>query len=182
MKKRTPRFLFNSGLAIKNVRDDIHRTAVRYREWRVQNLSAIVISEESPPKKNRIAGGLARHSSGAISSIEVVASTTTKWHTSRFSFIENLSIRTILALFDVPEFYRRKAGLHGSGTTSTLNFTDVLAVTGVNQELISRADESADLISVLGFKERWKGRWTWQGAVDHGTYGWFVIDGVVEAK
>lgn len=62
MKKRTPRFLFNSGLAIKNVRDDIHRTAARYREWRVQNLSAIVISEESPPK-NRIAGGLARHSS-----------------------------------------------------------------------------------------------------------------------
>lgn len=54
MKKRTPRFLFNSGLAIKNVRDDIHRTAARYREWRVQNLSAIVISEESPPKKTEL--------------------------------------------------------------------------------------------------------------------------------
>lgn len=183
MKKRTPRFLFNSGLAIKNVRDDIHRTAARYREWRVQNLSAIVISEESPPKKQNCRWlGSAQLGSGAISSIEVVASTTTKWHTSRFSFIENLSIRTTLALFDVPEFYRRKASLHCSGTTSTLNFTDVLAVTGVNQELISRADESADLISVLRFKERWKRRWTWQGAVDRGIYGWFVIDGVVEAK
>lgn len=156
MKKRTPRFLFNSGLAIKNVRDDIHRTAARYHEWRVQNLSVIVISEESSPQKKQSCWwlGSAQLGSGTISSIEVVASTTTKWHTSRFSFIENLSIRTILALFDVPEFYRRKTSLHGSGTTSTLNFTDVLAVTGVNQELISRADESADLIFVLGFKEQ----------------------------